>query len=122
MDVVAHRFAHEAFRHAKPLRQLPQLGTAFGHRVVQVGYRHQVPHRPLIRLVLVPAAAVHGGVDVVKAAGDAVPQLMAQMHPLLHPAVLHPAVHADVTFAALQHDAHGTGLLHGVIQHLYILF
>ena len=29
---------------------------------------------------------------------------------------------ADVTFAALQHDAHATGLLHGVMQHLYILF
>ena len=58
-------------------------------------------------------AAVHSGIAIVKAAGDAVAQLMAQMHPLLNPAVQNLRVHANAAAAPLIHQGHGTGVGQG---------
>ena len=62
---------------------------------------------PLVRPVFVALAAFHGGVDVVKASGYTVPQLVAQMHPFLNAPVPDAVVQADEAFPAVQHDGHG---------------
>lgn len=79
MDIPAHGFFHKVLGDTEAVGQLPQLGAALGHRIVQVVHGNQLEHRPFVRPILVPAAAVHGGVDIVEAACDTVAQLMAQV-------------------------------------------
>ena len=83
MGVEADRFAHEVLRHAEMLGKLPQLRVPFGDGVVKVVLRDELADRPFIGAVLMALPLIDLRIAAVKAARLAMPDLMAELRPLL---------------------------------------
>lgn len=115
MDIQAHGFFHELFGNPEPFRQLPDLAAARSNCIVQLINRDQLPDGPFIGTVFVPLADIMGRIAIVKAAGCAVAQLMAQMDALQNITVKDRLINADAAGTVFIHDGNGAGLRQGKI-------
>ena len=83
VNIVTDRFFHKLLRDTEPLCQIPDLTAAFGNGFIQGILRHQLQNRPFVSPVFMALSQIVGGIAVVEAAGQAMPQLMTKVGTLL---------------------------------------
>ena len=122
VDIVAHGFFHKAFRDTKSFGKLVDGGAAIGYGIIQGGFRDQVEDSPFICPVFVALPAIDSGVTVIKAAGDAMAQLVGQLHSFVILGVKFVGIDCNIAEPLIVHHGYGFPLLQVKAVYLDILF
>lgn len=85
------------------LGKLPYLCAAISNSSIQLIDRYEIFYCPLIGTVFMPLAAVNGSMNIIEAAGYAMPQFMCQLHPFVFLGMKFVWIYGDVAESFVVH-------------------